>query len=102
VDSASRRTLLADNDALETVLRLIPGNVHTVNVIDLETCKSSTLTATDAAALYPTWSANGDVMAFIAGPDAGDVWGGDLAKTALNGRHLWIMDADGSHKRRLT
>jgi Tol biopolymer transport system component len=73
-----------------------------ITVIDLETGKSSTLTSTDVAALYPVWSPNGEAIAFVGGPDAADVWGGDQARAALNRRHLWIMDSDGSHKRQLT
>jgi len=63
----------------------------------------TSLTSKDAAALYPVWSPSGEQIVFIQGPDAGeDVWGGDEAKAALNQRHLWIMDTDGAHKRRLT
>jgi Tol biopolymer transport system component len=59
-----------------------------ITVIDLDTGKASALTGKDVAALYPTWSPKGDAIAFVAGPDAGDVWGGDQAEKALNQRHL--------------
>lgn len=73
-----------------------------ITLVDLETGKSTPLTSTDTAALYPAWSPKGDAIAFTAGPDAGDTWGGDEAKAALNQRHLWIMNPDGSSKRQLT
>jgi Tol biopolymer transport system component len=74
----------------------------TIIVIDLRMGESTSLTSKNSAALYPAWSPSGGQIAFIQGPDAGDVWGGEDAKAALNERHLWIMDPDGSRKRQLT
>jgi dipeptidyl aminopeptidase/acylaminoacyl peptidase len=74
-----------------------------ITVVDIARGDSSQMTSKDVAALYPAWSPNRQRIAFIQGPDAGeDVWGGDEARAALNQRHLWIMDADGDHKRQLT
>jgi hypothetical protein len=74
----------------------------TITVIDLRMGESTSLTSNNAASLYPAWSPSGGQIAFIQGPDAGDVWGGEDAKAALNQRHLWIMDPDGAHKQQLT
>lgn len=73
-----------------------------IAVVDLGKGEVTLLTSKDAAALYPAWSPSGGQLAFIQGPDAGDVWGGEDAKGALNQRHLWIMDQDGAHRRQLT
>lgn len=73
-----------------------------IAVVDLKTGEARTLTSGKDAALYPAWSPDGKAIAFISGPDAGDVWGGGEAEKALNQRRLWVMDADGSHKRQLT
>lgn len=72
-----------------------------ITLVDLENRKSTTLTAVNAAAQFPAWSPNGDAIAFVAAPDAGDLWGGDGAKNALNQRRIWIMNPDGSQQRQL-
>ena len=73
-----------------------------ITVIDLRMGASTSLTSKNAAALYPAWSPSGEEIAFIQGPDAGDIWGGEDAKDALNQRHVWIMNHDGAHRRQLT
>jgi Tol biopolymer transport system component len=59
--------------------------------------QSVTLTTQDRAAASPAWSPNGDAIAYISMPDAGNVDGGPEAQVALNQRQLWLVDsASGS------
>ncbi len=52
--------------------------------------------------LYPAWSPDGKRLAFTSGPEAHGLLGGEKAQQALQGRRIWVMDADGSHRHALT
>jgi len=74
--------------------RLIAFNTMTGNIMDLT--DDSTAVASCA------WSPDGQVMAFAAGPNDTEAAGGERAKQALAERRIWIMNADGQQRRRLT
>lgn len=52
--------------------------------------------------LYPAWSPDGKRLAFTSGPEAHGLLGGEKAQQALQGRRIWVMNADGSHRHALT
>jgi dipeptidyl aminopeptidase/acylaminoacyl peptidase len=60
------------------------------------------LTGVKTAAGSASWSPDGGLNAFVIGPDAGSVGGGDEARKALHQRRIWIMAPDGSGVRQLT
>jgi len=74
--------------------RLIAFNTMTGNIMDL--ADDSTAVASCA------WSPDGQMIAFAAGPNDSEAAGGERAKQALSERRIWIMNADGQQRRRLT
>lgn len=73
-----------------------------IAVIDLNSGQSRQLTDASVAALSPSWSPDGQRIVYVSGPDVGPVGGGDPAKQAVNQRHIWTMNRDGSDKRQLS
>jgi Tol biopolymer transport system component len=73
-----------------------------VALIDATSGALTYLTESDSAAFSPSWSPDGRSIAYVSGPDTGDVGGGDPARLAAAQRRVWVMDADGSNKRQLT
>ncbi|MPZ49585.1 MAG: hypothetical protein GEU75_09860 [Dehalococcoidia bacterium] len=73
-----------------------------IAVADLSSGSLTYLTDEQTAALSPVWSPDGKQIAHLAGPDIGDVPGGNPAKDGMAQRRIWIMEADGSGNRPLT
>jgi TolB protein len=74
--------------------RLIAFNTATGNIM--------ALTDDSTAVASCAWSPDGKVIAFAAGPNDREAGGGERAKQALSERRIWIMNADGQQRRRLT
>ena len=66
------------------------------------TRKIMALTDDRSAVASCAWSPDGKVIAFAAGPNDREAAGGERAKQALSERRIWIMNADGQQRRRLT
>lgn len=60
------------------------------------------LTDDQTAAFSPSWSPDGQRIAYVAAPDIGFVGGGNAAKAGAALRRIWIMGNDGSGKYQLT
>ena len=60
------------------------------------------LTSEDVVAFSPSWSPDGQQIAYVAAPDIGPVAGGEPAREGIRKRRIWAMDADGSNPRQLT
>ena len=60
------------------------------------------VTSQDMAAIAPTWSPDGNQLAYSAGPNLTGVFGGQAARQALMDRSIWLMAADEGETRRLT
>lgn len=73
-----------------------------IALIQLSTGTLTYLTDEKTAAISPSWSPDGQHIAYVSAPDIGDVVGGPPAKEGLAQRRIWIMDRDGSHKHPLT
>jgi Tol biopolymer transport system component len=73
-----------------------------IALVDLETAGWEYLTGESVAASSPTFSPDGQHIAYVAAPDVGHVWGGDAAKASAAQRRIWVMNADGSDQRPLT
>jgi len=71
-------------------------------LVDLKTAGREYLTDETIAAFSPTFSPDGQHIAYVAAPDVGHVWGGDEAKAGTAQRRIWVMNADGSDQRPLT
>jgi Tol biopolymer transport system component len=72
-----------------------------ISVLNVSSGAKIFLTSEKEAALFPSWSPNGELIAYAAGPDE--------AKTTREGPnatlgpvHLWLMKSDGSQRRQLT
>src|SRR3989441_10256274 len=71
-------------------------------VFDTATGNIIRLTDDSTAVASCAWSPDGKVIAFAAGPNDREAAGGERAKQALSERRIWIMNADGQQRRRLT
>ena len=63
---------------------------------------SGPLIGAKSAVASPAWSPDGTWIAYVSGPDIGNVGGGEQAKKGLAQRRIWIMTADGTQARQLT
>ncbi|MBC7264603.1 MAG: PD40 domain-containing protein [Chloroflexi bacterium] len=59
------------------------------------TGEATTLTSADVAVSSPSWSPDGQKIAYVAMPDRGDLGGGEPARQALMQRRLWVANVDG-------
>lgn len=73
-----------------------------IAVVDLARGTTTALTPPSVVAVDPAWSPSGDRIAYVAGPDAGNVGGGAPAKEALAGRRVWVARPDGTGMRQVT
>jgi Tol biopolymer transport system component len=71
-------------------------------VLDTTTGNITHLTDDSTAVAACAWSPDGNVIAFAAGPNDTEAAGGERAKQALAERRIWIMNADGQQRRKLT
>jgi len=72
-----------------------------ISLLDLSSGTKTFLTPENAAALFPSWSPAGELIAFAAGPDeVATTREGPDAK--LGQVHIWVMKPDGSELRQLT
>ncbi len=60
------------------------------------------LTPPTEAVLAPAWSPDGQRLAYVSAPAMPGVAGGEAAFSAMAGRHVWTVRADGSDSRQLT
>jgi len=60
------------------------------------------LTSEDVVAFSPSWSPDGQQIAYVAAPDIGPVAGGEPAREGIRKRCIWAIDTDGSNPRQLT
>ena len=58
------------------------------------------LTAPDQVACSPSWSPDGQHIAFAAMPDKGDLVGGEDARQGLMSRHIWVAHSQGAEQPR--
>jgi dipeptidyl aminopeptidase/acylaminoacyl peptidase len=70
-------------------------------LVDPASGKRTALTGKETATLWPSWSPGGGKIAFTAGPDIGEQEGNSLLAHFSN-RRIWVMNAKGSEKRKLT
>jgi WD40-like Beta Propeller Repeat len=71
-------------------------------LVDPATGHATFLTSPALAAISPSWSPDGNQIAYVAGPDDASAGGGERARTVLAQHRIFVMDADGSHNRQLT
>jgi dipeptidyl aminopeptidase/acylaminoacyl peptidase len=70
-------------------------------LVDPASGKRTALTGKETATLWPSWSPDGRKIAFTAGPDVGESKEKYPDVHFLN-RRIWVMNANGSEKRKLT
>jgi Tol biopolymer transport system component len=74
-----------------------------VTLVDPATGRSTLLTSLGSAAISPSWSPDGNQIAYVAAPQgASSIGGGEPARQALARRRIWVMSADGTQPRQLT
>lgn len=73
-----------------------------IALIDLASGRLQPLTAPDVAAVTPAWAPDGTRLVYVAAPDAGQLGGGEAARSALAQRRIWTVQADGTGARPLT
>ena len=75
-----------------------------IAVVDLANGETSYLTDEDTASQQPSWSPDGGQIAYVSQPDRGDATGETEEEFAqlVAGRHVWMMNSDGSGKHQLT
>lgn len=69
-----------------------------IAVIDLKTAAARYLTDETTSAICPSWSPDGERIAYAAAPNAAGIGGGDQAKACLQKRRIWIADASGINR----
>jgi Tol biopolymer transport system component len=69
-----------------------------IAVINLNTMAARYLTDETISAIGPSWSPEGDLVAYAAAPNAANIGGGDQAKACLQKRRIWIADASGINR----
>ena len=67
-----------------------------IAVANLDNNEVTLLTDPAVAALSPTWSPDGQQIAYVAALDAGTVGGGTAVQASLAQRRVWVMNRDGS------
>ncbi|HXF60925.1 MAG TPA: hypothetical protein VNK95_04870, partial [Caldilineaceae bacterium] len=67
-----------------------------------ETVQLQPVSSAAQAVSSPAWAPAGDVLAFVAMPDKGDLGGGPDAQAGLMARRLWLWEAEGESPRQLT
>lgn len=66
-----------------------------LHVISASTGEEKPLTSLDQAVSSPTWSPDGQCIAYVAMPDEGDLVGGEDARLGMMQRCLWVIDLQG-------
>ncbi len=73
-----------------------------IAVVEPESGEVTYLTSEDVVALSPVWSPDGTHLVYSAMPEEEDLVGGEVAREAMMGRRLWMIDADGREAEKLT
>jgi Tol biopolymer transport system component len=87
----------ADTDRLAVVVGGYRGawTNKVLHVITVSTGQDVALTSTDLAASSPAWSPDGQRIAYVAMPDAGDLVGGEPARQGLMQRRIFVVNTQG-------
>ncbi len=72
--------------------------------VDVATGETAYLTDGDTASMSPSWSPDGTRIAYVSQPDRGEATANTDEEFAqlVAGRHIWVVNSDGSGKRRVT
>jgi len=66
-----------------------------LNILSLSTGQEVALTSAGVAASSPAWSPDGQHIAYVTMPDAGDLLGGEPARQGLMQRRIFVANAQG-------
>jgi Tol biopolymer transport system component len=69
-----------------------------IALVDLRSYSTQLVTPSSLAAICPTWSPDGKRIAYLAAPSRAK---GESISDAVRRMSLWIMNADGTHQKRL-
>ena len=73
-----------------------------LHLLSVSTGEDIALTDSDVAASSPTWSPDGQHLAYVAMPDNGDLVGGNEARLGMLSRRIYVIEPDGSGQSQLT
>ena len=73
-----------------------------IAVVNPSAGKSSSVTDDSVAAIWPSWSPDGRQIAYTACPDNGTTHVDEPITSRTSQRRIWVMDSNGSNKRKLT
>lgn len=73
-----------------------------LHLFSLSTGEDLALTSADTAASSPSWSSDGERLAYVAMIDNGDLVGGDTARLGMLDRRIYVIEADSSGQYQLT
>ena len=87
----------ADTDRVAVVVGGYRGawTNKVLHILSVSTGQDVALTSTDLAASSPAWSPDGQRIAYVAMPDAGDLVGGEPARQGLMQRRIFVANTQG-------
>jgi len=104
----SRHEDFIDELANGTPLAVVAGGFREVwtrkqiALLDVASGRVSYLTDSSTTAISPSWSLDGELLAYVSSPDVGSVGGGNEGMAAMTARRILVSSRDGSNARRLT